>query len=405
LYFRGRGISGSGISEGSLDVPPEKQDAKVLTVTNRGAAYVPSSNSGSGRLLYLRDGILMAQALDPDSLSVSGDAVRLTTERVAVFLNYGQFSASSTGPLVYRAVAPPDSQLTWFDPQGKVVGTLGAPESYGSLAVSPDGTRALVSKVTPAAPREGVWVLDLARGTSTRTELDPSINNRHGVWSPDGTRMVFGSIRAGRMMDLYEKSVGGADETRVLLKSNEWKVPLSWSPDGRFVLYGTVGTGDDLWVVPLNNRKPTPFLQTPLRESDGAFSPDGRWVAYVSDESGRPEVYVRAFATDSSGLALPAGGDKTIVSTGGGFHPVWGARGTALYYANADGMLVAADVTTGAVFTVNATRTLFKLLTPGREATIDFAPTADGKRFLALVPQAQRESTFRVVLNWPSLIR
>jgi len=350
LYFRARGYS-SVIAEGSLDVRPEAQDARVLAVTNRGAAYVQPTNSGSGRLLYLRDGILMAQAFDPDSLSVSGDAARLTTERVAVFFNYGQFSVSPTGPLVYRSVAPQASQLTWFDPQGNVIGTLGAAESYGTLAVSPDGTRALVSKVTPTAPRSAVWVLDLARGTSTRTELDPSIDNRRGVWSPDGTRMVFGSAHDGQMMDLYEKSVGGTDEARVLLKSNEWKTPLSWSPDGRFVLYATDGT-DDLWVAPLDHGKPTPFLQTPFHQRDGAFSPDGRWVAYVSDESGRPEVYVRAFATDASGHALPAAGDKTIVSTGGGFHPVWSARGTALYYVNADGMLAAADVTTGAAFRV-----------------------------------------------------
>jgi len=233
-----------------------------------GGAYIASSDPGFGRLLFLRGTTLLAQPFDAHHLNLSGDPVRVVEEPVGAYLDSGLFSASTNGTLAYWSPGSVESQLTWLDAQGKVLSTVGKTGPYLDLALSPDGTRAFVSRYTLPDQHQALWLLDVSRGTSTRFELDPSTDNMGAVWAPDGRSFIFGSDRAGHMMDLYRKQVSGPADAEALVKSNEWKTPSSWSPDGRFLLYVSEGgqTNGDLWVLPLEgHQKPVPFLRTEFR--------------------------------------------------------------------------------------------------------------------------------------------
>ena len=254
----------------------------------------------------------------------------------------------------------------------------------------------------------------MSRGTSTRFELDRTAYNEKAIWSPDGHKVIFGSARAGQMMNLSQKSISGSADAEVLVTSSDFKSPLSWSPDGRSVLYESVGgkTRGDLWVLPLgNHRAPVSFLQTAFDERDGEFSPDGRWIAYASNESGRDEVYVRPFSSDPSGTPLPDSGNKWIISSEGGVRPKWKKDGTELYYLDLDGKLMAASVSTRPVFQAGVPRLLFQTRSGSAganwagSAEAHWAPSPDGKRFLFLVPETQGAAPFTVVLNWPAVLK
>ncbi len=193
-------------------------------------------------------------------------------------------------------------------------------------------------------------------------------------------------------MGIYKKQVSGAADAEVLVKSNEWTTPSSWSPDGRFLLYVSEGgkTSGDLWVLPLEgHKKPVPFLRTEFDERQGRFSPDGRWVSYVSNESGRSEVYVRPFSPDALGEGISSAGGKRLISESGGWDPFWRQDGKELYFIDLDGSLMAVKLTTGSVFQVGVPRVLFQAPPPGTGdlGLPRWQPSPDGKRFLFLVPE------------------
>jgi Tol biopolymer transport system component len=238
--------------------------------------------------------------------------------------------------------------------------------------------------------------LDLSRGASTRFELDPSITDDDAVWAPDGRSILFDSSRAGQMADIYKKQLTGAADAEVVIKSNEWKRPRSLSPDGRFLLYITEGsvTKNKLWVLPLEaGRKPVPFLGTQFEEPDARFSPDGRWVAYVTNESGRFDVYVRPFSSASG---------KWLISDNGGSGPMWRQDGKELYYIDLDGKLMAVSLTAGSDLHPGVPKALFQAppKVSSDAVVAQWAPSPDGKRFLFLVPESQDAPPFTVVLNW-----
>jgi len=399
IYLRVAGMSGA-ISEGSLDVKPEGQDSRRLVEASSGLAYSPSSDPGFGQLLFQRGGTLMAQPFDARHLNLSGDPVRVVEEPVDSRL----FSVSINGTLAYWSPGSLESQLTWFDAQGKVLSTVGKPGPYVAVTLSPDGTRAFVSKYTLPDQHLALWLLDISRGTSTRFELDPSADNTAAVWAPDGRSIIFASWRAGQNMDIYEKQMSGAADAQALIKSNEWKIPLSWSPDGRFLLYESFGgkTSGHLWVLPLEgHQKPVPFLRTEFDERDGRFSPDGRWVAYISNESGRYEVYVRPFSPDALGEGISHAGGKWLISENGGYGPIWRRDGKELYYIDLDGTLMAVQLTKGSDFQAGVPRVLFQTpRSPDTSGLTQWAPSPDGERFLFLVPETQGAVPFTVVLNW-----
>jgi len=392
----------TGVYVGSLDAKPEEQLSKPLVETQSGSVYVPSVDADSGQLLIVRDGTLLAQPFDARRLELAGDAVTLA-EGLGTFFNFAFFSASTNGVLVYRAGGGSSQQLSWYDRQGKALGTAGEPANlFFTVDLSPDGTHAAVSRIDALDQNRFVWLLDFSRGTSTRFTFG-SASAVDAVWSPDGSRIIFASGPDGAY-NLFQKLVSGARDEELLLKSPEGKLPTSWSRDGRFLLYTTVGTKakNDLWVLPLEgDKKPFPFLRTDFNEDNGRFSPDARWIAYVSDESGHREIYVRPFSPDSNGTASGAGG-KWLISNAGGTNPRWRGDGRELYYIAPDGKLMAVEVTTNPVFRVGVPKVLFQA--PPLVSYLSFSQwdvTADGKRFLLPAPTAQSAQVpFTVVLNW-----
>ena len=232
----------------------------------------------------------------------------------------------------------------------------------------------------------------MARSLKTRFTFDPA-DEFPLIWSPDGSRVVFNSRRKGQM-DLYQKAADGSGTEEVLLEDNRQKYPVSWSADGRFILYVSAGgpTGNDLFVLPLSgDRKPIPFVNTQFNEAQGAFSPDGRWVAYVSNESGRNEVYVAPF---------PRPGGKRQVSTAGGINARWRRDGTEIFYFAPDNKLMAAAVNgRGASFEVGVVKPLFQ--TSRTVPRFQYAVTADGQRFLInTAPEQAASAPITVVVNW-----
>ena len=240
----------SGIYEGSLDDPPEKQSRKRILATGFGAAYAPAADGQPGHLLFMRDGVLMAQSFDLSSLDLPGEAVPIA-EKIASDFETGHFSANGD-VLVYRGHALPQQyQLTWLDTGGKAVGNVGVPaEIVGSPRISPDGTRVAVAEISSAAS-EDIWLLDLKRGTNTRFTFGPGTNN-DPVWSPDGSEIVFTSNRQ-QTDNLYRKPADGSKAEQLLLRSDDDKRAFAWSRDGRFLLYGTSRnfTLEHIWALPM----------------------------------------------------------------------------------------------------------------------------------------------------------
>jgi len=404
LYERASSIpENSGIYVGSLDTKPEKQDSRRLLATTSGPVYVPSSDSDSGEVLFLRQGMLMAQPFDARRLEPSGEAVPVA-EQVGSYIDYGLFSASDNGVLVYRSSAGQDFQLTWLNQQGKILGTVAEPGRYNSMALSPDGRRIAVSRTNAEnTPNWDIWLLDVGRNTSTRLTYD-QVRATFPVWAADGSSVVFDTEYAG-VRSLYLKLTSGAGDERLLLSSTAGeKYATSWSRDGRFLLYSGEDpeTKSDLWVLPLQgDRQPIPFLRTEFNESSGQFSPDGHWVAYTSDESGRNEIYVRDFSSGAAQGSWDAAG-RWLISKSGGTSPRWRGDGKELFYVASDGKLMSVSITSKPVFQAGGPRPLFQL----PSGFIGGDVTADGKRFLIGVPVGQSASLpFTVVLNWQTALK
>jgi len=400
IYLRASGTAANGgLYIGSLDAKPEEQDSKRLLATGFGAIYVPSPDPDSGQLLYDSDGTLMAQQFDARRLELSGEPVNVADE-LRSYSHYGFFSASTNNVLVYRTGGGgEDSQLTWFDRQGKVLGMAGVPGDYLFPALSPDGKQAAVDRRDPESGKLALWLVDFSRDTSTRFTFGSS-RPEYPIWSSDSSRIIFSSEVDG-IEDVYQKPASGATDVEPLLKSGENKFPSSLSRDGRFLLYSPDDpkTKYDLWALPLEgDRKPFPFLQTDFDEAGAHFSPDGHWVAYESDESGRYEIYVRKFSPESTGTASDTGA-KWQVSYGGGREPRWSSDGKELYYVSFDWKVMAVAVSGNPVFQAQRPKLLFQA--PRQPAFTEGDYTIDGKRFLFLASVGKTgQAPFTVILNW-----
>jgi serine/threonine protein kinase len=405
LYFLGGSPEVTGIYVGSLDAKPEEQKRERLLATRLSVGYTPLQDSAGGRLFFMRDTTLMAQPFDAKKLQLTGEPIAVA-EQLGTSGFHGFFSVSPSGALAYRIDAQGGGfQLTWFDRQGKTQGTFGDLRPDQGVALAADGTRAAVRDAFDAANGD-IWMLDFARGVRTRLTFRQSAGS-FPILSPDGSRVAFS---AGNTYDtLYEKASSGAgDEKELFKKPGEIKFPSSWSRDGRFLLYYTSGipqTGQDLWVLPLEgNRKPALLLGTQFNERQASFSPDMRWIAYTSNEAGRPEVYVRPFLASGPSGAPSLGDGKWQVSKDGGTLAKWLADGKDLLFRAPNGSPMAVDVTaTGAAFQAGVPKQLFA--TPPNVG--DWDVTADGKRFLAAVPPGQQatQTPITVVLNWQAALQ
>ena len=374
-----------GIYVGSLDT---KDRQLLLSAASAGVYASP------GYVLFVKERSLMAQRLDTKNLQLSGEAFPVA-EPVGISpasLVLGTFSVSDTGVLVYGSGGGADRQLTWFDRVGKLVERIGPSMSLLDIALASDQKRAAIQG--PLFPNQDILVVDLVRGVPSRLTFDPAVED-YPVWAPDGSQILFSSMRNG-VEDLYRKVSSGAGNEEVLLKSSTPKIPSDWSRDGRFILYENVDpkNRNDIWVLPLSgDRKPQVFLQTPFAEQMARFSPDGKWVAYVSDESTRQEVYVRSF---------PPSGGKWQVSTNGGSTPRWRRDGKELFYLASDSRIMSVDVKAGAAsFEVSSPKALFEapVDTPAGANRYDVSP--DGQRFLVNAPAENTSSaSMTVVVNW-----
>ena len=280
---------------------------------------------------------------------------------------------------------------------------MGEAAAYSNPALSPDERRLAVSIRDPKTKTRDIWMIDLLRGTKTRVTFDPG-DHLDPIWSPDGTRIAFSTNRMGQR-DLYQMPADGSGPAELLLGGNGAQTDVEdWSPDGKYLMYDTRTSPQipqiHIYVLPLGgDRKPMPFVNTEFITQQGQFSPNGRWVAYRSMESGRSEVYVQVFTPDS---AQPRG--KWQISTAGGELPRWRRDGKELFYHYGNTFFAVDVKTDGASFEVGIPRALFDLATASDSSVISGTPfvvTRDGQRFLALVPAEKEVSApVDVVVNW-----
>jgi Tol biopolymer transport system component len=401
LYSRFSSVlQNNGVYVGSLNAKPGEQELTQVLATPFGAEFV-ASPGGNGKLLFLRESTestLWSQEFDLSRLTLMGEPAPVLAH-VGHNLAFGLFSASANA-LVYRSAPGEDMpQMAWFDRHGKQSASFGEPAILFSPPVlSPDGSRVAMSKFDRG--NVDVWVYDLARNINQRLTSDPALDDSP-VWSHDGKRIAFASSRAGHY-DLYQIEASGEGREELLYASGGNKFPTSWSADGRYLLYGTEAreTAADVWVLPLdgtNRHTPFPLMHTRANETDGIFSPDARWVAYVSDYSGIAEVYVQPFTLPSASIDSP-GGPTVLVSQKGGRRPRWMADGKELFYNAPDGALMSVAASAGTMFQPGVPTLLFR--TPSAWFSTADA-TRDGSLFLMAIPVEQTTSQpFTVVLNW-----
>jgi serine/threonine protein kinase len=388
LFFAGGPSAVRGVYLGSLDSPGA---TRLLASDTQGAYLAP------GWLLFVRDGVLLAQSFDLARQTLSGEPITVA-DSVAVepITGSGAFSTSAAEVLTYRAAHPLVTRLSWFDRAGNSLGTFGSSEQLGlsNHRLSPDGRRVIAERTLQN--QTDLWMLDATRQTRFTLGADGNIA-RLPTWTPTGDGIAFESIGSGSVK-LAVKSASGGGAEEMLFESPQGKIPCDWSPDGRFLLYYVPDpkTGTDLWVLPAETRKPFVFLKTSANELWGQFSPDGRWVAYQSNETGRYEIYVRAF---------PTRGGPIPVSTAGGVYPRWSRDGKELYFIAPDARLIAVPMATSATSArAGAPVTLFHTQRLGGGMNViarghQYDVTVDG-RFLINVDSDSSAAPITLLLNW-----
>jgi eukaryotic-like serine/threonine-protein kinase len=374
-----------------------------LDSTSRTRLMDAESNAAyaQGHLLFLRGDSLMAQPFDPDRLQLSGEAIPVARGVAKVGGELGAFDVAQNGTLIYRVpnAQALHRQLVWLDRSGKSFPASQATFETGSFRLSPDGQRIAFTEGTP----NDVWIYDLVRNVRTRLTTDPA-DDHQAIWSPDGTRVLFDSHRAGNNGNgmLFEKPANGATPEQSLLPPEKGHdaSPRDWSPDGRAIVYARSG-GDNpwnLWVLPMEgDRKPFAYRSGKFLENEAAISPNGQWLAFTSSEPGQDEVIVQSFPDPSRG--------RWQISTDGGVAPRWRRDGRELFYLDPKGRIVVASVMTDKAFSVQSTTPLVQTPLPlpltqgGGPSQYDVSP--DGQRFLLLVPiGSATPAPITVRLNW-----
>jgi hypothetical protein len=373
---------------GSLDGAP----AKPLIAANFNAQYA------DGHLLFVRGGdaggSLLAQPFDPVRLETTGDPVTVA-DQISLYgdyLGFGAYSVSRSGTLVFDAFRLL-TRLEWFDRTGKPVGVFGETSTHFAPRISPDGRFIAYDRYDTRTQTTQIWVGDVARGVQTRLTSGPG-SNAGPVWAPDGSRIAFQSDRK-HQADVYVRSVSGTGADEAISDEDGQKIPIDWSRDGRFVtIFDREPTGNrliQLSAIPVSGDR-KPFVVIPRVQNflgGGRLSPDGRWLAYETDESGRSEVYVVSF---------PEGQGRVQISNAGGVNAVWSRGGRELLYSAFDSRVMSVEIDSSSGLRAGTPRPLFQL---PQGTGLGWDVTADGERFLLNVPVIKSSSVpLSVVVNW-----
>ena len=403
LYFgRGNDKSAEGIFIGSLDGAPPV----FVTNSNIRAEFLPSAaGSLTGHLIFVRQSTLMAQPFDAGTGKLAGEAVPVA-EQVMNFPGeagptaQGSFSVAAGGPLVFLPGGFSVTEPGLYDRSGKLEKALAGPGvGYNEPGLSPDGKRFVFS--IGIDNQQDLWIYDLAREAPTRFTFEQSLEVSP-AWSPDGTEVAFSSNRTGRFQ-LFKKSASGVGVETQLVETPGYSFVDDWSPDGRFIVFeqdGGAALKSDIWLLPIGTTEPVMLIGTNFSETHAQISPDGRWLAYSSDQSGRAEIYVRTFPDD---------GGMWQVSTTGGDQAQWSADGKTLYYIAGDRKLMAVSVsgTAGGSFEILGTEMLFQTRVPLTGIFDDknnYLPLPGGKFIVNNLVNEQDSRPLTVVLNWASLL-
>jgi len=376
----------TGVYTGALDSSASTR--LFSSETNAVYAAAPRTiTSKGGYLLFIRNNDLMGQPFNPTKLQITDEAIPLATGVGPVeSFSLAQISVSQTGVLVYQSAGKPTRQLVWMDRSGKTLGAVGEPANWGPPRISPDGQHIAVGKPDPATEKAVVWLLDAQGHASQLTEL-PGSGSVAPVWSPDGSRIAFANDQLGAF-DLYVQPVTGQGKAELVYRTASAKHPDDWTHDGRFILFSEIkpGMSSGVWALSLPGRKAEAIVDTIHYEGFSALSPDGKWLAYQSDESGTDAVYVQPFDNGTSGTKK-----LSTVSAGGGGLPRWRRDGGELYYMTQPGRIYAVAVhPTAGDFAFDPPRELFHTR-PSPKSWNLYDVSADGQRFLLNVP-----------MEWPS---
>jgi Tol biopolymer transport system component len=379
-----------------LEAPDERR--RILPENARFRFVAP------GSLLFVRDGVLLAQRFDPRELVTRGEPVPVASS-VAGFgaaPSWAWFSSSANGRMAWISGQASEARLEWVDRDGKPVGTLGEPGRYGQIVLSPDGER-VAAEIADSEGRYDLWVFDVARGVPSRLTTDPA-NDRDPVWSPDSQELVYSSDANGDQ-NLLRKGLQGSEPPAPLPNDvgrtpGDRDIAKDWIREGNTLLYKTIGAETVVWALSLEGGGPPEPLVRGFNADQPQVSPDERWLAYISQESGRYEVYVEPFGRR---------GERVRVSKSGGGQPRWRGDGKELFFLSLDGGLMAVDVRpegTGLGVGIPST------LVPARELRAavqgpdytDYSVTSDGQRFLVKRSVENVRERLHVLLDWPSLL-
>jgi Tol biopolymer transport system component len=382
----------------ALSIDAEKSGVFVADLASSTRNQLPIESTRTiyvapGYLLFARDGTLMAQRFDMGKLETTADAVSVAEQADSHYagagITSGYFSASQNGVLVYTSGrAPTGVQLTWFDRTGKRLETAGAPSELGTFSLSPDETRVAFMRRDLQAGHAFLWTRDLAHGAESRVTTSRIPPNGGGpVWSADGTHIFYG-VAGDKIVEKAANNTGAEEVVEASAKE-----PMDASHDGRF-LFTVTPRARDIWMVPLfGDRKAFPYVQTEFQDTQPRLSPDGRWLAYQSNESKRDEIYVVSF---------PQPTEKWQISTDGGQASVWSRDGRELYYFGGNGKIMAVDIKPGTRFQFGAPKALFEARVQSNNVNIDVSK--DGRFLLPALVDPDVSTPMTVVLNWPALL-